>query len=119
MSKGRAFHSKLAGVAQANDDGRSRQYYIDAYCAPGMQLSLRREPGNRVDRNAVSVWIRARLWIVFKADVQIGYLSAQVAEELAPLMDAGRSVTAQVTAVTGGTRGKPIKGVNCRIELEA
>jgi hypothetical protein len=106
------FHSKVAGVTAKNPDGRSRQNYILAFCKSGMPATLVREPNNQYDKNAVGVWITARSLIFFKSEVQIGYLNADTAEEIARYMDGGGYVSCQITEVTGGTRGKASLGVN-------
>ncbi len=56
-----------------------------------MQLILKREPQNPYDKNAVAVWILARAFIFFTSEVQIGYLNAEVAEEIARYIDKGGS----------------------------
>jgi hypothetical protein len=77
-----------------------------------MPIMLRREPNNPHDSNAVGVWIRARAFIFFTDDVQIGYLPAgHVADEIARHMDQGGRVDAEVSDVTGGGRGISL-GVN-------
>lgn len=109
------FHSKVAGVTANNSDGRSRQNYIRAFCKPGMAVTLVREPNNAYDKNAVAVWIKIRSLIFFTANVQIGYLKAEVAEEIARYIDKGDHVSCQITEVTGGGRGKSSLGVNILI----
>ena len=108
----RAFHSKVAGVTAKNDDGRQRQHYIRTYCRAGMPLRLVREPSNQFDKNAIGAWITARAFIFFTSEVQIGYIGADVAAELAPHMDRGESVTAAISEVTGGIGHKKNLGVN-------
>ena len=58
---------------------------------------LVREPRNEVDANAIAVYRRG---LIFKA--QLGYLSADIASQLASRMDAGEQITATVIEVTGG-----------------
>lgn len=108
------FHSKVAGVTFRNDDGSDRQDYIRSYCRPGSDIILKREPDNPYDSNAVAVWVKGN---VLASEVQIGYLKAEVAEEIADYMDGGGVVEAQITEVTGGTRDKPTFGVNISLEL--
>jgi hypothetical protein len=117
MAKGQ-FFSKVAGVSRKNQDGSDRQKYIRAYCKPGMPLILKREPDNPADSNAISVWIKAR-FLGFDGEVQIGYLSREVAEELAPVIDGGGEVAAKISDVTGGTNEKATRGVNIQIEKSA
>lgn len=106
------FHSKVAGVTAKNPNGRDRQDYIRAFCKSGMPARLIREPANPYDKNAVGVWITARSLIFFTADVQIGYLMADVAEEISRRLDDGETVACEITDVTGGTHGKAALGVN-------
>jgi HIRAN domain len=111
----RAFHSKIAGVTAKNDNGRSRQDYIRAFCTAGMPLQLVREPKNPFDKNAVGLWIKARALIFFTSNVQIGYLGRDVAGEIAPRLDRGDLVHAEISDVTGG--GSKNFGVNILITL--
>jgi hypothetical protein len=98
--------SKVVGCTRHNHDGRDRQD-IARECRPGEPLALRREPDNAQDKNAVAVFRE-------NGD-QVGYLSASVAERLAPLLDADAPITAVVSEVTGGTADHPTYGVNIRI----
>jgi single-stranded-DNA-specific exonuclease len=77
-----------------------------------MPLILKREPSNPYDANAVAVWIKARALIFFTAEVQIGYLNEELAEEMARHIDRGGKLTGSITEVTGGTYEKPTRGVN-------
>jgi single-stranded-DNA-specific exonuclease len=43
---------------------------------------------------------------------QVGHVNPELADILAPLMDQGGVVRAQVTEITGGTEDKPTRGVN-------
>lgn len=106
------FHSKIAGVTAKNNDGFPRQRYIRRYCKPGIPLILKREPNNPYDKNAISAWIKATAFFFFSSEVQIGYLNADVAEELAHYIDKGGHVTGYITEVTGGTGSKKSFGVN-------
>ena len=59
---------------------------------PGRPASLVREPGNPADPLAVAVWVDAadgRPW-------RIGYLDRLVAGRLAPRLDAGTSIQAEI-----------------------
>ena len=77
-----------------------------------MSLVFRREPANQFDPNAIAVFIRARTLIFFSAELQIGYLNAELAEEIARYIDKGGKLAGSITEVTGGTREKPSLGVN-------
>ena len=106
----RSFHSKLAGVTAKNTNGRSRQDYILAFCKPRIPLKLVRESENKFDKNAIAVFVAVRTLGVFSGEVQIGYLGAALAGELAPLIDGGTPVRAEISEVTGG--GTKNLGVN-------
>lgn len=97
--------TKLAGVTMKNDDGSSRQAFLKT-CNSGDPLVLKREPKNKYDRNAIAV---------FRGTDQLGYLSKEVAEELAKVLDSGKELTAEILEITGGEKGKPTRG--CNIEI--
>jgi len=88
-----------------NDDGSSRQAFLKT-CSSGDPLVLVREPKNKYDRNAIAV---------FRGTDQLGYLSKEVAGELAKVMDSGKKLTAKILEVTGGEKGKPTLGCNIQI----
>lgn len=110
-----SFYSKVRGVSRRNPDGSDRQT-IASKCRRGEKLILVREPDNPRDRNAVKVMRRGGF---LSGEQQLGYLSAEVAEEIAPLLDRGERVEAEVTEVTGGGGGwfseRKHFGVNIRI----
>ena len=105
------FHTKVAGVTFSNADGIDRQDLIEEL-AEGVQrvgtvsLALKREPGNPYDTCAVAVFD--------PHGRQIGYLSSKVAETIAPLMDGGMRIQAEVTSITGGGLTQSF-GVNIRV----
>lgn len=109
------FFTKLAGVTHTNADGSLRQDIIeeleDAWKAEGrVTLTLRREPHNTYDRSAVAVFD--------PAGRQVGYLSRQVAASVAPRMDRGERLAADLQAITGGGLTHSY-GVNVRIVVKA
>jgi predicted Zn finger-like uncharacterized protein len=103
----RDFHTKVAGVTQQNRDGSDRQTII-RYCEVGEPLTLRREPSNRYDRKAVAV--------DRQTGEQIGYLSAELAADVAPWIDQGQRVEAEISSLTGGCPGESF-GVNLRVRM--
>jgi hypothetical protein len=115
-TKKKSIHTKVAGVTAKNDDGSSRQKYISAFCKCGTSFTLIRQPANRFDANAIAVFVTVKTLVVFSAQAQIGFLSADVAKTLAPLMDAGAVFKCKVTEITGGVADKPSLGVNILIE---
>ena len=110
-----AFYSKVVGVAFENPDGSSRQQYIKDYCFSSQPLILKREPNNRYDKNAVGVWIKRKVFLFFESEIQIGYLSAELAEDIAECMDSGGTVEACISEITGGTAEHPTIGVKISI----
>ena len=94
-------YSKIAGVTRQNNDGSDRQDIIEALAFNGQQLILMREP-NQYSYNNIGVYVA----------YQIGYVNPELADELAPLIDEGVPVEAQITDITGGTEDKPTQGVN-------
>ena len=94
-------YSKLSGVTRHNPDGSDRQEIIEALTYNGQPLFLLREP-NQYSYNNIGVYIA----------FQIGYVNPELADELAPLIDEGVPVEAQITEITGGTEDKPTQGVN-------
>ncbi len=99
---GRTIHTKIVGVTA--DDHQDNIELLDE----GEALKLVREPSNPHDRNAIAVEIS-------DGDA-LGYISRDLAAELAPAMDAGQYFKCTVTALTGGTDEQPAKGVNILIE---
>jgi hypothetical protein len=70
---------------------------IIARLRPGAKLILRREPNNKYDRNAISVWFS------FSGnETQLGHLSRGLAELMAPKLDAGLEVIATKAPIIGG-----------------
>jgi HIRAN domain len=70
---------KVAGVEFGNDDGSDRQQILRG-CQQSMRVVLRRSPR---DPTGVELFL--------ENDQQIGHLSAEVAAEIAPLLDSGRT----------------------------
>lgn len=82
------FHTKIAGVSFDN-----RQEVIRDLGA-GVALKLLREPDNVHDPNAIR--------IITKSGLDIGFLNARLAKQLAPYIDRGETYEAVITDVTGG-----------------
>jgi hypothetical protein len=99
-------HTKVHGVSHENDNGSDRQDNIEM-CAVGDIVSLIREPANEFDRNAIAVYA--------PGVGQIGFVSSALSEDLAPAMDRGTFILAEISDVTGGTEEKPMWGVNLRL----
>jgi|GEM_PF-3065937 len=104
--------TKVRGVSQRNEDGSSRQAIIHKYLSEGDLLVLEREPDNEYDPNAIAVYCDSPDLDEYK---KIGYLSRELAAKLAPLMDAGNSIDAEVLEITG--EDKDTLGVNIQLTI--
>ncbi len=77
-----SFNTKLVGVTFGDCQMNINKWgYVDI-----RYFNLEREPDNPHDPNAIGVW--------FLND-RLGYLQKTVAEKLAPVMDAGKKLTAK------------------------
>lgn len=81
------FYTKLRGVSFDE-----RQTLITTL-KEGAQLALLREPNNPADGNAVAC--------LTENGEKLGYLSRQIAAQIAPLMDLGITYHAELTQITG------------------
>ena len=115
----RTIHTKVRGVTKRNDgDGLDRQQIIRQHCESGDALYLQREPNNPVGSNAIKVLRIVCTDVPDKPRLgeQIGYLSHELAEDLAPMMDKhGHVLLAKILNVTGHEDGHSL-GVNIQIE---
>ncbi len=105
----REFYTKVAGVSRNNVDGSSRQRII-ADCNVGEAVELRRDPDNPHDFNAVAVLRR-------RTGEQLGFLPRETAADVARKMAKGERFSGEISDLTGGTRGKPTRGVNLLIAV--
>lgn len=78
------------------------------WCKPGVKLIVIREPKNRHDFNAVRLCVDGG--VLFKKQRCLGYLSRDLAEQFAPLMDEGLKIKVVVSQRTG--KRNQIRGVN-------
>jgi len=62
-----------------------------------VRVELRRERDNLIDRNAVVV-----VFVAGDKTVKAGYIPAKAAALIAPLMDAGQSISATLSRIVGG-----------------
>ncbi|MBQ9059093.1 MAG: single-stranded-DNA-specific exonuclease RecJ [Atopobiaceae bacterium] len=95
-----SFFTKIVGVSF-----EERQQVVRSLVS-GEALVLRREPDNAYDHNAIA--------FVRGTGEKVGYLRSQIAQELAPALDAGANYVAHVRQLTGGDAGKSI-GVNIEV----
>lgn len=101
------FHTKVVGVTHNNDDGVNRQSILDE-CKIDDTLILTHTPIEQ-DFNAVKV-TRCN-------GEQLGYLSAEVAEEISPLLDRGMNIGATILDITGGYSEKRNRGCNIMLDI--
>ena len=109
----RRLHTKVVGVTFDNtkrtEGRRNRQRIIeDAQHKGGAYLELFREVDNPHDKNAISVWFD---------EEKIGYLSADLVRDLAPLFDKGGKIAPLGCDITGGTHDRPTFGVNIELQV--
>lgn len=105
-------NSKIVGVTNINKDGTSRQEIIRELIYNGDSLMLEREPHNEYTPNAIAVYFDSPN---LDEHLQIGYLHNNLADRLAPLMDTGRVITAEVSEVTG--LDQATRGVNIQLNI--
>ena len=84
--------TKIVGVTKSNPRGEARQDIL-AQCKKNDPLLLIREPKNRYDPNAIKVCTQSRK--------QLGYISRELAEDMAPVMDRGNRASARNLNITG------------------
>ena len=106
------FYTKIAGVTFDNvgANTQNRQRIISELCRKGelragTELTLKRDPQNPYDTNAVAV--------IAPDGRQLGYLPREVAGRVSPDIDAGAHYTAFVETVTGGDADS-LYGVNIK-----
>ncbi|WHH57193.1 HIRAN domain-containing protein [Petroclostridium sp. X23] len=91
----RYHYSKVRGTTFGNRQTLLKR--LSMYDAKDIILSFVREPNNPADASAVQVWASVQN----RGKVCIGYLSKQLAAELAPLLDAGKMAVVKFDCITG------------------
>lgn len=109
--KQRVIHTKTAGVTHGNR--QALLYRLTRYSADLISITLRREPENAADKNAVQVIAAVK----GKGSAVMGYLNRQLAEAIAPLLDKGKQVLARFEEVTGGAEYYLNYGLNVGISV--
>ena len=106
------FYTKIAGVTFDNvgANTQNRQRIISELCRKGelragTELTLKRDPQNPYDTNAVAV--------IAPDGRQLGFLPREVAGRVSPDIDAGAHYTAFVETITGGDADS-LYGVNIK-----
>ena len=77
---------KVVGVTFVNEDGISRQSIIKELKSSD-EVTLRREPTNKYDTNAVAVFTKYG---------QVGYIGKDYSSIIAPMIDAGAQLEAKI-----------------------
>ena len=103
----RYIHTKARGTTFG--DRQRLLERLATYDSRDIFLDLVREPGNPFDNAAIQVWAKVH----GKSSACIGYLSKELAAELAPCMDSGMTTIVLFDAVTGGFGN--IYGCNFRL----
>ncbi len=114
----RTIRTKIRGVTKQNRDGLLRQDIIRQGCHVGDALWLVRESDNPVDPNAIRIFR-----MISEADAaglgeQLGYVSRELAEDLAPRMAAGSIMFARISDLTGDITGQDGRSVGVNIQIE-
>ena len=100
------FYTKLAGTTFEGRDEIIEELYLSGQLDVGQELVLQRQPYNPSDRNAIAVLHPSN-------NEQLGWISRQVAQTMAPMIDAGIVYRVFVSTVTGGNGLN--YGINIRI----
>lgn len=108
-----SIRTKVSGVTFANPDGTDRQEIIRRYCRAGEELLLRPEPDNEHDDLAISVWVRTSPKTKARWR-QVGYINADLVEDVHALYDTGNAVFSRILQVTEGGAKRTL-GVNIEI----
>jgi hypothetical protein len=87
---------------------------IREFVEAGTPLRLELESDNPASNDAIAVWMDAPNGRA----IHLGYLGGEIADQVADLILQGAEMSAEVTAVTGGTFDKPTHGVNIAISYE-
>ncbi len=102
-----SLHTKVVGVTFDNDDGTNRQDILEKIKTGDKTISLKRDPNNAYDKNAIEVHSNYGI---------VGFINADLAANLAGQMDSGKIVKAAVEEITGG-QGGCYYGCNILIEI--
>lgn len=115
----RLCYTKCRGTTKANDDGINRQRILVALASfPESEviLNFERESSNIFDSNAIKVMSSVFVkkdngeCAFQKCSACVGYLSADLAKQVAPLMDQNYEIAAFFLGITG--IGKQNLGIN-------
>lgn len=107
----RTIRTNTAGVTYGRRQGLLDR--LNKYSPEDITITLERENGNAYDPNAVQIVAAVR----GKGSAVMGYVGRELAKVIAPLLDAGKKVTAAFEAITGGSDYKLNYGLNVAINL--
>lgn len=99
----RLIYSKVRGVTKENEDGVNRQNILvrlARYSEQDVTLSLCREKGNAYDSNATRIIAN----VYGKGSACVGYLSKDLAKDVAPMLDDGHEAIVFFLGITGFER---------------
>ena len=100
--------SKVAGISLPNRQKAAER--LSLYAPENIRISLRREPENEYDRNAISVLAS----VSGSKAYRLGYLPKALSALVAPLMDAGKAVESAFKEV----RGRYAEYMNLGVAIE-
>jgi len=109
--KRRSVLSKVAGVTVSNRQAALRK--LAKHEAGTVNVTLERETDNIHDPNAVKVNVSVGSGAVY----HLGYIPADFAAVLAPLLDKGLEIKSRFNEVRGGTFDKPNYGALITVEM--
>jgi len=89
------FESKVSGISLPNRQRATER--LARYAPDSIRISLRRDNGNQYDVNAVAVMASVNGSKAY----QMGFLPKGLAQYVAPLIDAGKAVTAMFKEIRG------------------
>lgn len=105
--------TKVSGVTFEH-----RQAAIKAHGKKGRTLVLVAEPDNPADPAAVAVYLERPRLLGKNQHYHVGYLNGRLAADVQKAWKNGKTVTATVLQITGGSKEKPTMGVNVLIRIE-
>ena len=103
---------KVAGVTFGSRQAALKRIG-ERYSPDDVAVTLRYEPDNQYDRNAVAVDVSVNGSKAYR----LGYLPREWAEFVAGIMDAGVALTARLRGITGGYGEKLNCGALVEIQL--
>ncbi len=77
----KVIRSTIFGVTFDNRDGSSRKDIIQTYCDAGMELEVRPEPDNPIEKDALGLWVQTR-GVLGTRNFQVGYVQSELADKL-------------------------------------